>query len=252
MKPVFDAPGDVMPPGSVYGTRDKLIHTVGVIGQVSWVSQGNHPYTGLFKGADKCFARMSLAGEPDTKKLNTAPGMGFKCVRDGVPSGNFVAMFGVDGQESWNFFKNSFVKNIPRPSAGLNATLGKNFANATPFIGAVGVSDFARYGTSGKYETNVQFPHQLRFQPTNEVPSFPDEYSGMDVNEMLQTVTKGTTLYDVYATDKPVELGGKESKIAKIVLDEKFVTSKWGDTGYFIRHLNMAEDLALRPEWTTF
>ena len=59
------------------------------------------------------FSRLSLALEPDTEKLNTAPGMGLKFLRDGVDSANLVAMYSVDGQESWNFFKNDFSNHIP-------------------------------------------------------------------------------------------------------------------------------------------
>lgn len=88
-------PGDTMPPGNIYGTRDKVIHSVGSMGQVSWVDTGNHPYTGLFKGSKQCFARMSLAKPP--KGINIAPGIGFKCPRDGMESGNFVAAWTPDG-----------------------------------------------------------------------------------------------------------------------------------------------------------
>ena len=59
------------------------------------------------------FSRLSLALEPDTEKLNTAPGMGLKFLRDGMDSANLVAMYSVDGQESWNFFKNDFSNHIP-------------------------------------------------------------------------------------------------------------------------------------------
>lgn len=188
-----------MPPGRVYGTRDKLIHTVGSMGLVTWTSTGDHPYTGLFKGSDKCFARMSLAGEPNTAKLNTAPGMGLKCVRDGMDSGNFVAMYATDGQESWNFFKNEFKNHIHQSSPALTATVGATFSRATKFIGAVGLSEFSTYGENGKKENAPEFPFQLAFRPTAEVPQFPDEYSGMMHTDMLATITKGTVLYDIYA-----------------------------------------------------
>ena len=57
--------------------------------------------------------RLSLALEPDTRRMTTAPGMGLKFSRDGVHSANLVAMFSVGGQESWNFFKNDFSNHIP-------------------------------------------------------------------------------------------------------------------------------------------
>ena len=39
------------------------------------------------------FCRLSLALEPNTEKMNTAPGMGLKFLRDGVDSANLVADF---------------------------------------------------------------------------------------------------------------------------------------------------------------
>ena len=106
----------------------KVIHTVGVVGRVEWRDLGGHDYSGIFKGAQHGLARwvsvssttsafsprLSLALEPDTSKLNTAPGMGLKFLRDGMDSANLVAMYSVDGQESWNFFKNDFSNHIPR------------------------------------------------------------------------------------------------------------------------------------------
>ena len=65
-------------------------------------------------------SRLSLALEPDTEKLNTAPGMGLKFLRDGVDSANLVAMYSVDGQESWNFFKNDFSNHIPESGGTLS------------------------------------------------------------------------------------------------------------------------------------
>ena len=52
--------------------------------------------------------------EPDTGTNRTAPGIGLKFLRDGVDSANMMAMFSVEGQESWNFFKNNFSNHIPR------------------------------------------------------------------------------------------------------------------------------------------
>ena len=113
----------------------KVIHTVGAVGRVEWRDVGGHNYSGIFKGAQhglaRCFPfflvkydlkqhRLSLALEPDTEKLNTAPGMGLKFLRDGVDSANLVAMYSVDGQESWNFFKNDFSNHIPESGGTLS------------------------------------------------------------------------------------------------------------------------------------
>merc|ERR1712080_528322 len=115
-----------------------------------------------------------------------------------------VAMFPVEGQESWNFFKNDVSNHIPG----------------------------------------------LRFRPTGNI-TFPDKYA-RPVNEDLATIPVGSLLYQVYALDAPEELGGKEKRIADLVLTSKLVTSKWGDEHLFFRHQDMAEDLRLRPAWNKF
>ena len=94
--PVFDTPGDEMP---CYwnGCRNKTIHAQGSVAKVQWVSVGQHPYTGMFRGADAGYVRFSVAKPVDTKTPNLAPGMGVKLLRDGVDSANFVSMYSVDG-----------------------------------------------------------------------------------------------------------------------------------------------------------
>ena len=94
--PVFDTPGDELECGWT-GCRNKTIHAQGNVGKIEWVSVGSHPYTGMFRGADAGFARLSVAKPVDTKTPNLAPGMGIKLLRDGHDSANFVCMFSVDG-----------------------------------------------------------------------------------------------------------------------------------------------------------
>ena len=76
-----------------WGTRKKLIHSVGVIGKVEWVNKGGHQYTGIFEGADKGFVRASVADKFNSKKKKTIPGIGLKFVRDGVDSANLVSIY---------------------------------------------------------------------------------------------------------------------------------------------------------------
>jgi hypothetical protein len=133
MEPTFDTVGDELPGGQVYGTRAKYIHTVGSLAKVKFVSNGSHPYTGVFKGTDQAYARLSFAKEPSPKSLNTAPGMGLKFLRDGIDSGNMVAMISVDGHDSWNFFKDDFSNHIPRAGAAL-LPLAKKFSSATMWV----------------------------------------------------------------------------------------------------------------------
>merc|ERR1719361_3000376 len=133
MCPTLRAPGDELPweEGIISdGTRYKYIHTVGAVGQVEWKNLGGHTYSGIFSGATMGVARFSLAKEPAPPALNTAPGMGLKFLRDGIDSANLVAMYDVAGQESWNFFENTFTAHIPEVSGPL-VFLGAKFYTAT-------------------------------------------------------------------------------------------------------------------------
>lgn len=54
-----------MPCGIIpFTLRPKLIHTVGLTANVAFKSNGKHPFTGIFKGADNGILRLSLAGQP--------------------------------------------------------------------------------------------------------------------------------------------------------------------------------------------
>lgn len=60
MDPTFSGKGDTMP-SDLLGTRVKYIHSVAAHGKVKFVSTKNHPYTGIFKGADHGIIRLSSA-----------------------------------------------------------------------------------------------------------------------------------------------------------------------------------------------
>merc|ERR1712154_575584 len=240
--PTLRAPGDELPweEGIISdGTRYKYIHTVGAVGQVQWVDRGGHSYSGIFTGATKGVVRFSLAKEPSPPALNTAPGMGLKFLRDGVDSANLVAMYSVNGQDSWNFFKNDFTNHIGPGGLDL-VPLEIKFSEATNYISECALSDFARYGESGVKVDAPEFPFMLRFHPTGEL-SFSDEYV-RPFTEDLVSIPKGSLLYEVWALDNPAELGGTEKHIADLVLVSDMITSVWGDQHLFFRHQDMAED----------
>ena len=98
-KPTMDYQGDTMPPGKLYGYRQRVIHSVGTIAKVSLKPQAtsSHPFTGIFEGASHGIIRLSLAGQPSLVGSFT-PGFALKFLRDGLPSVNLVAAPSVDGQ----------------------------------------------------------------------------------------------------------------------------------------------------------
>ena len=141
---VFDTKGDELP---CYwnGCRNKTIHAQGVVGKVQWRSQGSHPYTGIFKGADAGYIRFSVAAPVDVMSPNLKPGMGVKFLRDGVDSANFVAMYSVDGQPTLNWFANNFSNHIADSTSLSLKPLASHFSSATKYIEEVGLSDMALY-----------------------------------------------------------------------------------------------------------
>lgn len=97
-----------------WGCREKNIHSIGVVQEVKLVSKGNHPFTGIFKGADFGLVRHST-GRPyfSFSKASLAPALGLKFLRDGMDSANVMIAFSLDGNEdSWNYFKHDWSNQV--------------------------------------------------------------------------------------------------------------------------------------------
>lgn len=76
-------------------------------------------------------------------------------------------------------------------------------------------------------EDKFEFPYDLIFKPTGDI-AFPTAAPGADgpyFTDSLQTIKTGSVLYNVFALDKPTELGGKETHIADLVTKSEMVTS---------------------------
>jgi len=137
------AVGDELPKQG-RGTREKLIHTQGAVASVKFDTNNSHPFTGIFSSGDFGIIRMSCAAQPDPESQPLAPGIALKFLRDGMESSSLVAMYSVNGQESWDFFANDFTNHIG--PAGLSlAPLAAKFSTATDYVQAVGLSDWAQY-----------------------------------------------------------------------------------------------------------
>ena len=144
MNPTFATMSDAMP-NNTFGLRPKYIHSVGVVGKCKFVSNGQHPYTGIFEGADHGMVRLSSAVEP-TSSTALAPGMGLKFLRDGVMSADLVAMWSVNGQPgNWNFFANDFRNHITPGTTTATKALSAKFATETDYIQEVGLSNFSSH-----------------------------------------------------------------------------------------------------------
>jgi len=241
----------------------KMIHAMGVVAQMSWASVGDHPYTGMFKGGTHGLVRYSIAADADytvpfvapgtqpanaTNGMPFGPGGGFKLLRDGTHSANFVAITpnGADGQNSYNFFKQPWITHVGAPDV---AVLKDKFSTASPVIDMVGLKDFASADQQGVREDSPAFPFMLELRPAgNSRHLFPDSgpTSNGDVLEQLCSLPAGAVMHDVYAQDSP---GASMVLIGHIKLASSPVTSKWGDERLFFRHGQMLDDLEDHPEW---
>ena len=103
MAPTFDTVADAMPDtwggfktGLLHSTRTKYIHSVGVVSKCKFISTGDHQYSGIFKGADFGFCRLSSAIKPNSSQPLT-PGISFKFLRSNTYSADVVALNSING-----------------------------------------------------------------------------------------------------------------------------------------------------------
>ena len=218
MKPTMEFSGDSFPEG-----RQKLIHSVGVVGVAQFVAEADSPYTGFFQGADSVLMRMSLAKAPDQTKTtaeeafdNFTPGFGLKFLRNGLPSANLVAMFGVNGVPTWNFFGKDFSNHIGSASGAALTAVAQKFSSATDNVQTVGLKEFATTDQNGNPVQNQNYPWKLIFRAPNSLKnSFPDNFS-RDYKDQLMSIPAGTVLYEVYAVQDPAQ--ACEKKIGELRL----------------------------------
>ena len=88
----FDTVSDTMP-----AERVKRTHPVGTTTLMEYIPQADSPYTGSFQGCKHMVMRISEFSQTAPEDPKTAPGHGMKCLRDGMASGNWFAMFAFDG-----------------------------------------------------------------------------------------------------------------------------------------------------------
>ena len=236
--------------------RKKLIHTVGVIAQGELVVDPSNAYSGVFEGVGNVLIRLSVAKNPDFTKTTAAeaqdnftPGMSLKFLRDGLPSANLLAMFGVNGFPSWNFFFKDFSNHIPGAEGLALKALACKFAQATKYVQTIGLKDLASWNEKGEDRRgSMNFPFRLIFRPTDQVKTlFPDDFVSK-YTDQLKSIKIGTLLYDVYAVPTP---DAAEVKIGTLRTTSTFVSSHWGDEKLWFQHNIMDDDLAVHPEWTS-
>ena len=259
--------GDELKPG-----RRKFIHQTGLIAQARLDTTGyeSHPFTGLFRGAEHCLMRCSLAkrhSQGSSELKNNTPGIALKVFRDGCHSGNMVAMYGVDGQHSWNFFRYPMTTAVGSATEFKTKLLGKKFAQAGMFPGRNGMSDFASRGApkNDTYGDATNFPFVVEYHPPQELSEQfndemtdemmqhnPDEMAGhKHMKSQLSTISPGDVLFLVKVWSNPweKESGAQPTTIGRIILKTNFIESSYSDDHLFFKHQRYEEDFVLRPSW---
>lgn len=226
----FDWFGDAMPPG-----RLKIVHPRGTVTKVRYESVGDHPYTGVFKGAQHGIMRISEVSRTVPDVIRTSPGFGLKWLRDGMVPANGVAMFSFAGQPSFNFLSNSWTTHLAEPQNTCGRmTISSKFAEGTRHLGNTSVMEWSEFDQFGNMEEIAVWPFMLRFEPTM-VTAFPDTFQA-EFHEQLSLIKPNVHLFDVMALDEPIGLGGEEMRIGQIWTTSLTTSSLWGDTALFFRH----------------
>jgi len=238
----FDINWDVMPTG-----RKKMIHAIGAVCKIN-LTITDTAYTGIFEqGVTSGFMRMGPA-RPPMKRGGHVPGIGFKFMRTGVESANFVSLYSIEGIKGYDFFSVD-QSNHFQAAGGITAKFMEKFEQASNCASKVGLSNSARYNQNGEETEDPRFPYKLVFKATTEAktimtndPKLVDE-----IMDAFKTIQIGTKLWNVYAQAWPGT--NQHDIIGHITTTTACDTSAFGDTSFFIQHQRVEEDWQLRPEW---
>ena len=240
MSPTVEYVSDTMPSG-----RLKFLNTIGVVSKAVFEPAPNSPYTGMFQGASNMIIRPSFAAEIPKKETKLIPGAAVKFFRDGLPSANFVAMYSLEDQYSFNFFENPLSTHVPTNSlTGLLRTGYEKFSSVTDWPGFVGVSDVAAFTENGTKVAKPVFPFQIILKSNLTTPSTNDGKS--DIFDSLTSIKKGTKIWEMYGSDCPK---CAFTLMGTIKTNSDMIKSKYADETLFFKHQRFDEDVKLRPDW---
>lgn len=170
------------------------------------------------------------------------PTLSLKFLRNGMDSANSLANSNFPGgQMTYNFFESS-INTVLDPPADLDPEVLHNdpIASAVKpgsnFVASLGNSEFSQFNQYGEKIKDFNFPYSLRYEPNPDL-SYEDtaEYTET-MFERFSKIEPNTTLYTVWARDKPASLGGEEKAIALIITRSELRTSLWGDKHMYFRH----------------
>jgi hypothetical protein len=228
---------------------------------ITWLP---NEYSGMFQQADHCIIRMANAAMPGTVAMTAyGPNLAIKCLNDGAASANLQAIWQLDGYaelpagktKSCSYFEAPLSSHTPlrdNISAALLDTFVVDFQKVDPHSMLIGTSQFAKvkqHGAESTPPTSVNFPFGVVFKPKpglNDVPCEFDQY----ISQLLhgEVFANGTGIYDIYAVAEPWTSrpagAPNVTKIGELSLDSPFVSSTFGDTRLFFKHIFFGSELA--------
>jgi len=242
MRTPFDNHRDTMNEG-----RKKAIHVQGVVCKFEFEVDRGSPYTGVFSpGTHAGLIRMGSATNPPIALPGipkTFPGVAVKFLRNGVKSGNFVALAESGAAFRGDFFKEPLQNHVAPP--GLLSAFQK-FQQASKCMSMVGLSDLCMADTNGTQvdRSQVMFPFKVSLKPRAEAS--PYSATGDAVLGALSKIPSGTKLWDLHATPWPLY---PSKKIGTFKTTSQCHTTLFGDDSLHFSHQRMEEDFILRPDW---
>lgn len=211
----------------------KPIHGSGFVCKGKFIAQGDHPYTGLFKGCDNLLMRPAPGLQPKEGML--LAGISIKFLRDMMHSGNFLSL----RKEGTNKLNMNWFNGDPKSHVGspivppIGWFLGMKFRTAkTQFDSQCGICELSDYDQKGNKEANPNFPFEMILRP-------PSKFDFKKFED-LSDIPAGSKLYDVYAKEKEES---PEKLIGSIQTTSEMTYSKWGDLKLFFQHIRREDDL---------
>jgi hypothetical protein len=235
--------------------RTKTAHQIGVVAEASWVSAGEHPYTGLFEsGAELGVIRLSDSGFLFDDIDESNPSFAVKFLIDGQESANL--MFAIDWNQTPG--KDFFPKddegipkaftNHPRPFEDRDScervVQAAKLSQGSAFPFSTGTSAMAMFNLDGSEVEKAEFPYELRaYVNTEVIPEF-DSQSQMDYIGSI-AASGDEPLFTIYAKQDPES---EEELIGYIHTSSDMTTSTFGDDQLFFRHQAFNRDMRLMKQ----
>jgi len=178
------------------------------------------------------------------------PGMAFKCLRDGVHSGNLFFMYGFDGFDGFNYFEKPFCSHVAQLSKlGLKerALLAKfKLQSSLPTL--LGSSDFARFAQDGNQQSTPSFPWAMVLQPNPSVQAKWKDNKNKDFPiEFYNRLNETDILYKMFAV--PEANSTSLQYLGYIQLTSRMHPSAYGDQTLFFQHTWVENDFKIRKDW---